>query len=268
MFKHCLNMEITKKVSRWGNSAGVLLPRELLGSIVKISIINTRKSIKEEVFEILSSYLDEILGIYLTGSYARGEQNADSDIDIVVISNTLKKEIKSGKYNISIYPLSALKKTIKINPILVLPRLREAKTILNSNLLSELNSISIKRKSFNYFIEECRRIIKIDEEFIKLDKAESDELKSESVIYSLILRLRGIFLINCILNNKDYTKRDFDKYLSNELGKQRSRTAYAIYSQIRDDERVQPKINIETAESLLSLLKKEVRKYGKSEEKT
>ena len=35
------------------------------------------------------------------------------------------------------------------------------------------------------------------------------------IIYSVILRLRGIYLIKCILQKKNYSKKDFLKYLEN-----------------------------------------------------
>ncbi len=262
MFKHCLNMEMTRNVSKWGNSAGVLLPREMLGSQVKIIQVERKLNIKEEIIRILNPYLDEIIGIYLTGSYARDEQNSDSDVDVIVISKSLRKEIIFGKYHIIISTLDTIKHSLTKTPILVLPRLKEAKTIINSSLLSELLSIKSTKKSFRSFIEECKRIIKINRGFIELDKDESENVESEGVVYSLILRLRGIFMMNCILKSKNYSKRDFLNYLYKNLGTE-SNKIYSIYSDVRDDKKVSSKISIKTALILLNLVKKEVSNYGK-----
>ena len=160
-------MELLRNVSRWGNSAGVLLPREWMGNQVKVIFIDRTLEIKKESLNILELYLEDILGIYLVGSYARGEQEQDSDIDIIAVSKDIKKEIVSGKYNISITPLKDLKKTLEENPLFVLPRLNEAKVIINSSLLEELKSVKIAKKSFKNFTEETKRVIKISEKFME-----------------------------------------------------------------------------------------------------
>src|SRR3989344_592558 len=154
MFKLCINnMELTKNVIRWGNSAGVLLPKEWVGNEAKIVLVDRTSQIKKEVFDILDSYLEDILGIYLVGSYARHEQEEDSDIDVIAISSRTKKDIKSGKYNLSIIPIESIKKTLKTNPIMIYPRLAEAKTILNHSLIEELKAVKITKSSFKEFID-------------------------------------------------------------------------------------------------------------------
>ena len=148
--------EEIRNAIRWGNSAGVLLPRDWAGQQVKVILIDRTLEIKKEVFDILQPYLEDIRGIYLVGSYARNEQEEDSDIDIIAISKNIKKEVISGKYSISITPLESLKRTIEKNPILVLPSLNEAKVIINSSLLEELKSIKTAKISFKNFIEETK----------------------------------------------------------------------------------------------------------------
>lgn len=263
MFKHCINMknvEVVRSIRSWGNSAGVLLPREWAGKEAKIILIDRSLEIKKEVFDILSLYLEDILGIYLTGSYARNEQTEESDIDIIAISNKTKKEIISGKYHVSIATLSGVKKTLEARPELILPRLDEAKVILNSSLLEELKSKKIDKNSFKEFIEESRRIIKINKGFIELDKKQGfKELDSINLIYSIVLRLRGIFLINKILRKEKYKKKDFLKWIEKEIGKEAEKV-YCVYSKIRDREKIKANIKIEIAEKLLKKLEKEVDK--------
>jgi len=83
--------QIIKNSIPWGNSAGVIIPKKWLGKQVKITLIDRTTEIKKEVFKIIDPYLEDIIGIYITGSYARGEQTKESDIDIIVISNNTKK---------------------------------------------------------------------------------------------------------------------------------------------------------------------------------
>lgn len=254
-------MEEIRNAVHWGNSAGVLLPKNWAGHQVKVILIDRTLEIKKEVLDILYSYLENILGIYLVGSYARNEQEKDSDIDIIAISKDIKKEITSGKYNISITPFESLKKTIEKNPILVLPRLNEAKVIINSSLLEELKSIKTAKTSFKNFIEETKRIIKISNDFILIDKKQKREyLDSISIIYSLILRLRGTFLIKNLIEKKSYSKKEFSIWLKKELSEEEFEKTYNIYKAIRDNKKVAEEIKIETAEKLLNILKKEVDK--------
>ena len=262
MFKHCINMERIAQVSKWGNSGGVLLPREWLGKQVKVILVDRTDQIRKEIMAILDSYLEDILGIYLIGSYARGEQEKDSDIDIIVISKDLRKKITSGKYNIEIYPLKNIKKTLKNNPLMIFPSLIEAKPILNKSLLEEI-SLGIPSKSdFYNYMEECRRILKINKSFIQLDK--NKELFSEySVIYSTLLRLRGVYFVNVILQGKNYRKREFLGWLSSEgkLDVEDVEEVYDIYKKVRDDQNPRKKLRIEILKKLLELLEKEVNKY-------
>lgn len=256
-------MEIIKNVSKWGNGAGVLLPKEWINQEVRIIFIDRTLQIKKEVFNILEKYLSDILGIYLVGSYAREEQTEKSDIDILVISNKIRQEMESGKYHLSIVPLEAIKKTLNKYPLMIYPRLIEAKTIINPNLLKELKSAKIHKNSFNKFIEETKRVIKINNEIIKLDKLEGDKLLSVDILYSLILRLRSIFMVKSILNNKDYSNKDFKEWLTKNIHGLEYNKVYNVYTEIKNDK--QPKIDIKlsVAEQLLDLIKEEIKNLEK-----
>jgi predicted nucleotidyltransferase len=257
-------MEITKSVSSWGNGGGVLLPREWIGNQVKVILIDRTLEIKREVLNILEEYLPDIIGLYLVGSYARGDQENESDIDIIAISNKTNKELNSGRYSVSIITLEGAKKTLDKNPVLILPSLMEAKAIINNSLLQELKSLQIRKNSFKGFIEECKRIIKIDKGLISLDKEQGyEKLDSISVIYSSILRLRAMFMISNIIKKERYSKYDFLKWAQKDIDKEEFRKAYNAYKSIRDDKKVKETIKIETAQDLLRKLEKEVSQLEK-----
>ena len=126
-----MKQELVSEARKWGNGSGLLLPKEWMGKQVKVILIDRSDEIRREVLEILTPYLEDIEGIYLCGSWARGEQKEDSDIDIIAVSGKTNKKISSGKYNIEIYPVESLKNTIRENPIMITPRLIEAKAVLN-----------------------------------------------------------------------------------------------------------------------------------------
>lgn len=269
MFKHCLNMEKLWNVVRWGNSAGVLLPREWFGKQVKIILIDRTNEIKKDILDILDQYLNDIIGIYLVGSYARNEHQADSDIDIIVISKNIRKHIISGRYDIDIYTLDSIRKTIKNNPIMILPSLLEAIPIINKSLLEELISINVSLKSFREYIKECKRIIDINKNLVNLDKIKGKNLESKEVIYSLLLRLRGIYMMNCILENKKYFNKEFKKWLIYRTGlkEEEINRIYESYKSVKNDKKIKEKFRIELIEKLIELLQEEIKKYGKKSKK-
>lgn len=264
-----MEMKELKQVRKWGNSGGVLLPREWIGKQIQVILIDRTNEIKKEVLDILSPFLEDIIGVYLVGSYARNEQNKESDIDIIAISKNTKKSISSGKYNIEIYTLEGVLKTLKSNPIMIYPRLKEAKTIFNASLLQEMSQKKLTKDSFNEFLESCKRIIKINSEFINLEK-DKETMDTQGVVYSLMLRLRGIYLIKTILEKKDYSLPEFKSWLSNnsKLDKKDIEILYNIYKDERDNKKMNTKIQVQTVRELLELLKKQVEKYGKKRKTT
>lgn len=253
-----MKAELVKNVNSWGNSAGILLPKEWLGQQVKITLIDRTLEIKKEIFVILEDYLDDVIGIYIVGSYARGEEEEDSDIDILVITNKLEKEIFSGKYNISLSPFEKLKKTILVQPELVLPRIREAKTILNSEILKEFET-KLSTKSFKRFYDETRDMINVSENFIRIDEEKGEKLSSHSVVYSLLLRMRGLYFIKTLLENKKYKKKEFEKWVLNKLNRDEFDFAYRIYRMEKEDKSTKEiKISIDVGKKLIDFLKKEI----------
>ena len=92
--------EVIKQAFKLGNSAGVLLPVEWQNRKVMVKLIE--RSITQELMEILEekNLLKDIMGIYLAGSYARGEETEDSDIDVLIITDNVDKQLKIGKYEI------------------------------------------------------------------------------------------------------------------------------------------------------------------------
>lgn len=258
------NEQIVRTVTPIGNGAHVFATKEWLGKQVKIILIDRSNNIKKEVLEILSPYLHDIRGIYLTGSYARGEQEKDSDIDIIAISDSTGKNISSGKYNIEIYTIKEVISNLTKAPLWIYPRFREAKAIMNESLLENIKAIKINHSSWKHYAKECKKAIKSNKELMELDKKLGDTA-SDSVIYSLILRLRGIFLLDSILNDMAYNKYKFKKWIIKETGVSEAefQEVYNTYKNIRDNKKTKKHVKINVAEIFLLLLEKEVKKIGK-----
>ena len=95
-----MKTELIKQTFKLGNSAGVILPKEWENKKVRVQLIE--ESINKDIFEILEkkNLLNDVIGIYLTGSYAREEQTINSDIDVLVITNNTNKSLKEGLYEL------------------------------------------------------------------------------------------------------------------------------------------------------------------------
>jgi predicted nucleotidyltransferase len=267
MFKHETNTDY--EVRKWGNSGGALLPKEWLGKQIKVILIDRTDEIKKEVFEILTPYLEDIIGIYLTGSRAREEHDEKSDIDIMVFSGNSKKYISSGKYNIEIYPISAVLRVIEENPIAIYPRLIEAKPLLNKSLLEKLKSVKLTKKSFIKYADNSKIALNTSRHIFQMDIELKSKKNSPAFIYSIILRLRGFYLAEALLSNKRYSNEGFKKWLTNSsnITKKLADEIYESYREIRDGKRVIETFSLEIGGKLLSLLEKEVQKYGKKKKK-
>ena len=258
-----MEQKLIKHIVKVGNSAGVLIPKKWLGGTAQVEIIKKPLNIKKDLMDLLSPYLNSIMGIYLVGSYARGEENESSDIDIIVISDNLNKEIISDKYHIFIYPLDHIKKTLERNPILIYPRIAEAKTILNKSLIEGLIINNLKKELFNGFLRETKSILSINKTILELDKESGDLLTSYQVVYSLILRLRGLIIIKCLLSKENYNNKFFKIFLNEKIGKNDSRDLYEIYDLVKNKKKVKIKLKISIVERLLNITKNELKKYAK-----
>ncbi len=96
---------------------------------------------------------------------------------------------------------------------------------------------------------------------LELDR-KTGNIASNSVIYSIILRLRGIFIIECLLKNRAYSNSSFKAWISNNI-KLDYEKVYEVYRAVRDDKAMKDGISLSSAEELMKFLKREVNKLSK-----
>jgi ribosomal protein S17E len=120
-------MEFQRKAIKVGNSAGVLLPKKLLGAEVKVVILTRPVNIKRKAMKLLSEYFEDIKGIYILSK---------NPVEILAISSSVKKIIQENKIKISVIPLSIIKKDLKKKELQ--EKLNKSEPILNKSLLSDL----------------------------------------------------------------------------------------------------------------------------------
>ncbi|MEK6833293.1 MAG: nucleotidyltransferase domain-containing protein [Nanoarchaeota archaeon] len=239
-------MELIKQITKAGNSSNVLLPKEWLGGTARVELIEKPIDIVEDIIRILRSYLKDILGIYIVGSYARKEETIKSDIDILVITKESNQRIRKGKYEIILVSRDNLDKAMKENIMPLLPMIKEAKTILNEGLINEYKNINPNKRNLRWIIEITKSSKKLNEQAIKISR-ELKENISDGIIYSIILGLRSTYAINCLKNNKIPTK----KGLIDLLGKiVKTEEPYNAYLRSKNNKPDKKSISLEIAEKL------------------
>ncbi|MFA7707675.1 MAG: nucleotidyltransferase domain-containing protein [Candidatus Pacearchaeota archaeon] len=257
-------MEIQiKKTIKAGNSSAVVLPRAWLNKEVRVELI--KKSLKTMLLESLSiveSYipLKEIIGVYLVGSYAREEQDESSDIDILVITKNIDKEIiNEGIYNILIISEELLNQKLEEDLFPIGQMIKEAVPLLN---LSYLNQIKIKvtKKNVKWYLETTQDKISLTERILKTLKNKDIQQVDNRIIYTLILRIRTLEIIDKLIKNKPYSKKEFIELIKRVS---KSTKPYEGYLDVKNNLTKNKKSNIEETEILLNYLKEQLIKVSK-----
>jgi len=216
-------MEIQiKRAVKAGNSSAVILPRAWLNKEVRVELIKKdHKIILSEVIHILTKYLDlsNVISIYLTGSYARGDESKDSDIDILVITKDHGREaIQEGMYNILLVSEKLLQQKLKSDLLPIGQMIKEGKPLLNSKFL-ETSKIS------------------------------------DSLAYTLVLRIRTLYIIKKLIESKSYFKKDFIQIIKSIS---KSDNPYKSYLTIKQDEKDNYQTSLNEVERLYKYLKKQL----------
>lgn len=250
--------QLMREVTSVGNGAHIFAPKEWLGDEV-ILIRKPKQSLKERIYFVLEPYLGDIKGVYLFGSNARGEAVRSSDVDLFVISN---KKIKADGFEIISLEEDKIAKAIKLEPVIMYSIFSESKSIINSDLMERLRKkYKPKLKDFKGFLEGTERIININKGFLELGD------NSDAISYSIILRLRGIFIINQLLRGRKYSHKDFKLWVRRKVSSVDYDAVYDSYRSAKEESSVK-NAKIGDLEKLLELLEKEMLKlcgriYGK-----
>lgn len=236
---------IIRQTRPFGTSSGVLLPRAWLNKEVVVTLVEfSKEKILREVIEILSekNFLEDVIGIYLIGSYARGDYDSESDVDLIVVTNKKNGLINEKNYEITIVSEENLLKNYP-KKLYLFSSIKEAIPLMNSRQLEAYKKIKpqINKKEI---VNEIKRVLKLNEEIIDLCKNNGEKIISDATIYSLVLRLRELYLIK----NKDYNKKDFLDCIGEEM--------YNAYIRIKRNKKEKNDVTITKAEELVSLTEK------------
>jgi len=244
-----------KKAVKAGNSSAVILPRAWLDREVRVELVKKDYGeILVDSIKIIRKYLklEDVIGIYLVGSYARDEEEISSDIDLLAITKNIDKEIiKEGIYNILLVSSKLLKQKLESDLLPVGQMIKEAKPLLNSNYLDGIK-VEVTKKNVNWYIKTTKDKLKIIEKALSIARKSGKKNLSDLIAYTLVLRIRTLYIIKKLIHGKSYSKKDFVKLIRNVSGKDNS---YNLYVAVKNDAGVGKRFNLDEAERLLSYLR-------------
>ena len=249
-----MNIEI-KKTVRAGNSSAVILPRAWLDQEVRVELVKkTPEIILYETLKIISTQINtkEIIGIYLVGSYARGEEDRESDIDILIITRSIDKEmISEGIYNILIISQELLKWKLENDLLPIGPMLAEAVPLINSSYLDNIN-VNSTYKNLKWYIDTTKDKIGLIRRALDSTKGKVDN----SVIYTIVLRIRTLHTIKKLIKNEKYSKKEFLSLIDKISGSDSAYEAYVLVKNNLDEDAITTK---DESERLYSYLTKQLK---------
>lgn len=256
-------MEIQiKKTIKAGNSSAVLLPRAWLNKEVRVELIEkTHEKILLETLSILTTHLslEKIIGVYLVGSYARKEQTPNSDIDILVITNNIDKPlISQDNYNILLVSTKLLQKKLNTDILPIGQMLKEATPLLNSPYLDSIK-IKVTKKNISWYLKTTQEKIKLIKKATQLQEKNSGKTNS-LITYTLILRIRTLYIIETLIKNTKYSNKDFLSLIVKLSG---NSIPYEDYLSVKNNQNTKPKSTIEQVRTLNKYLESYLSKINK-----
>lgn len=258
--------QLRKTVVKSGNGGAVWVPRAWLGEEVVVILPEPPKqSARQKVMRILEPCLKDISAAFIYGSHARHEATERSDIDVMVITKGTTVPIKAKEKNIEITVLDEdrARNAIRKQPAMFWQMFQEAEPLFNAPLIEELKKTTPTKEGIKEYVQDTREYLKTNKIFLDIDALDGEQVTSYGAIYSLILRLRGIYALCCCLEKKKYSNKEFKRWLQESgITDDDVEKLYATYQAVRDDQKVKTKIPIAVARKLVELTKNELNTVG------
>ena len=240
-----------KRTVKSGNSCAVILPRSWINREVRIELIKkSDETILFETLNILKEHisLDKVIGVYLTGSYARGDEDVDSDIDVLVLTDGIDKEvIREGAYSILLMSDNLLRDKLKKDLLPIGQMIVESKPLINADYLKNIN-VKVTRENVEWYIKTTKDKLILIKKIIEKNKEVDGR-----VAYTLVLRIRTLMIIEELIKNKRYSKKDFLDILS---GISPGLGAYQSYIGVKNNLNKAGNISLDEAKRLYNYLEK------------
>lgn len=221
---------ITKTVKKYGNSGGVYVPNDWVGGRVRIELVEEPLN----PMEILAKLpLQHVVSVILYGSYARGEMAEGSDIDIILaVDDDTKIDIPSIQcYDIQVKTLGQLRSAMAHDPIFNKSINDSSTAMVNHNFLDELRREPLNKNSIEPRIDMAQSALDIT-------KSLTEHGDFTGLVYSLVLRLKEMIILECIFSGRKYTTKMLkSEILKNGVTSQEFNKVINIYRAIRDNKK-------------------------------
>ncbi|MDO8537562.1 MAG: DUF2080 family transposase-associated protein [archaeon] len=250
---------LEKEVVSFGNGGMVYAPKKWLGKKVLLVLEERQIDIAEEILRALKPFLAEIEAVFLYGSFARKEQQQDSDIDVLVICEKKINLQKSERFDFFVVSKKVFIEKLKTDGSLFFYQIiKEAKPILNNSLLEEFKKIKVF-PNFSKFFESTLTAFSKVQELIEFDKKSNKDFSdSGASIYSLILRMKSLFLIQCFVKKQNYSNKKFVEMLkSHEFSEKTINQFIEVFKAERDEKNFVVKVSLEDLQKLFDAAKLE-----------
>ncbi len=249
-------MELIRPIVKVGNSAGLVLPREWLNGRAKVILIEKAPEPEKEIFDIVKDYLTEIKALAIVGSYARGEKTRESDVDVLVVTESTNKRIKQGKYEIIMISEEKLEEQLEQNVLPFLPMIKEAKPIINEKLFEKYKNTKLTNRNLAFHFETTKSAMNVVKKYLELIEEDKRATVSDSIVYSLILRLREWYIVECLIKNKRQSKKELITLVKDIGG---SYEPYYAYARSKNEEKDRNITSIDEALKIHHYLFKKIR---------
>ncbi len=243
--------QITREATKSGNGAHVFVPKEWAGE--RIVLLRQPKYSASGILQLLEPHLTDIEGVFIFGSRARGEARDGADIDLLVITGR-KVDIHIPGHHVIAATKEQFGRLFQLEPLLLSAALAEAAPVINAGLLAELRkSFPPAPSLFRPFIKETERVIAIHEGIPPVPS---------SAAYSLIFRLRGVYIIRDLLTGRPYSHKLFRLWLHTRMPDADSGVLFDAYQAVKEKRRP-PVVSRKDAVAALRVLKEETKTLRK-----
>src|SRR3989344_3897571 len=135
--------------------------------------------------------------------------------------------IKEGSYNILAVSLNLLKQKLEHDLLPVGQMIKEAKPIINSELINSLE-VKVTKRNIKWYLDTTEDKLKIISKVIELAKKRKLMI-GDAVAYTLVLRARTLYIIKKLIRNEAYSKREFVGLIRSVSGGNSAYDSYVIY---------------------------------------
>jgi predicted nucleotidyltransferase len=193
---------MTRMVKKYGNSGGVYLPSSWVGGRVEVKLLSRPARPGIDLPMALGESMRHVVSMLVYGSWARGEQEEGSDIDVLVVTDGHLKGLKMPAglewmcYDVTTMSAAEAKNAAG-KDALFRKSLEDAKAVFNDSFLEELKSVKVGKVPAGR--------IALARSSLGIIKSSLAAGAAEGLAYPIMMRLKEMLLVKCVRENRRYS---------------------------------------------------------------